>query len=251
VNWPQAALATGDVHVWTASIAAFAHLEGALHDVLDAEESSRAARFHYAVDRTRYVVSHGVLRGLLGRYRQCPAASLQFSVGEHGKPHLVAEDGGQAASLCFNLSHSGDVALVAVTSETPVGADVERWSRRLDDDEIARIAAFVFSPDEQLGLGELESAHRLEAFFATWSRKEAYIKATGAGLSYGLDHFDVSHTRGDARLLADRRDPESPVRWALHDLAMPPGYSGAVASDARCSRLCRLEATPHLLGDLH
>jgi 4'-phosphopantetheinyl transferase len=243
------ALGVRDVHVWTVGVASFAPQVRELRALLDEGETARAARFYFDVDRNRYVVSHGVLRLLLGRYLGCEPATLRFGEGEFGKPHILAGGGeAGAATLAFNLSHSGDVALVALSAEAPIGVDVERWSRRIDAEELGRIAEYVFSPSEQAAVLALSGEERLEAFFAIWSRKEAYIKASGIGVSYGLDQFDVTHARGDARLLGDRRMADALERWTLHDLSVPAGYSGAVATDVRCERLVTLLATPDLLN---
>jgi 4'-phosphopantetheinyl transferase len=244
------ALGVRDVHVWTVGVASFAPQVRELRALLDEGETARAARFYFDVDRNRYVVSHGVLRLLLGRYLGREPAALRFGEGEFGKPHLLGTDGEPLAAtpLSFNLSHSGDVVVVALSAQSPVGVDVERWSRRIDADELGRIAEYVFSPSEQAAVLALSGEERLEAFFAIWSRKEAYIKASGIGVSYGLDQFDVTHARGDARLLGDRRMADALERWMLHDLTVPAGYSGAVATDACCERLVTRLATPDLLN---
>jgi 4'-phosphopantetheinyl transferase len=238
------ALGADEIHVWRARISELAPHERALHVLLDAGERQRGASFHFDVDRVRHVVSHGLLRTLVGGYLGKSPAGLCFEAGEYGKPYLAANDAG---GLAFNLSHSGDVVLVALAQKGNVGVDVECWTDRIDELGIDRIAASVFSLTERAALAPMEPAARRAAFYAMWSRKEAYIKATGFGVSRGLDHFDVSHG-ADARLLEDRNRAAGVEGWTLFDLAVGSGYSGAAAVDNVHARLIALSVIPELLS---
>lgn len=222
-----------DVHVWRASVAAHAGREATLGALLDAAERDRAARFHFAIDRTRYVVAHGMLRTLLSAYTRIPAHALAFEAGEFGKPTLRGTDG--APPVMFNLSHSADVVVVAMSAGRAIGVDVECW---VPDIEAEALARDFFSPTERAMLGEVPPVERVAAFFTVWSRKEAYIKATGVGVSRGLDHFDVPLER-DARTIADRLAPDAPQRWSMRDLDLEPGYSGAVVAEGTGWKLLR------------
>ncbi|HYZ16695.1 MAG TPA: 4'-phosphopantetheinyl transferase superfamily protein [Candidatus Acidoferrum sp.] len=210
-----------DVHVWVADLAPLAHREGESAALLDADELQRAARFRFPVDRTRYVLAHGVLRLTLARYVDRDPRALTFERGQFGKPSL---SGPLSGAVEFNLSHSDERVLVAV-ARRPVGVDVERRSERT---ECERVAEFVFSQAEQDELTSLPSEQRRSAFFAAWARKEAYIKATGYGLAYGLDTFDVSLARLP-RVLADRRAPDG-AHWTLRDVDAGAGYAAAVVA---------------------
>lgn len=214
-----------DVHVWRASIAEHAHDEPAFLTLLDEEERARAARFHFASDRTRHIVAHGVLRTLLAAYTGVAARALEFEPGAYGKPSLRAGHG--LTPVTFNLSHSADVIVVAVSATRAIGVDVERW---VPDIEAEALACEFFSPAERVMLGELPPEERVVAFFTFWSRKEAYIKATGFGVSRGLDHFDVGLERDTGRI-TDRLAGDASTRWSLRDLAFEPGYSGAVVAE--------------------
>lgn len=237
-KWERASvpppLSASDVHVWHMSVAAHARDEARLRALLDAEEQARADRFYFAPDRARYVIAHGLLRTLLAGYTQIPPRALRFGAGEFGKPALHAAS---APDVTFNMSHSGDAVVLAVALGRAVGVDVEQWTTDLEPLLLARD---FFSPVECAVLGDLPPPARFPAFFACWSRKEAYIKATGYGVSRGLDHFDVE-MQGDAGSITDRLAPDASVRWTMRDLGLPPGYSGAVvvegAGEFRLRRL--------------
>ena len=142
---------------------------------LSVDEAQRAARFHFSADRNRYIVAHGCLRDILARYLHCKPHQLGFSTGEYGKPALVNNE-----YIDFNLAHSADLALIAVTRGRKVGVDVERIRQ---DMELEGIARRYFSLHEVSELLALPPAQRETAFFNGWTRKEAYIKAQGLGLS--------------------------------------------------------------------
>jgi 4'-phosphopantetheinyl transferase len=152
-------------------------------ELLDSHDAARAARFRFGRDRDRYVACHGILRMLLGRYIDRAPAALRFDTGSHGKPAL------RSSGLHFNLSHSRHLALFAVSRERAVGCDIEFHDERFLAENIP---ACFFSPAEIAELRGLSASDRLAAFFAGWTRKEAYIKARGLGLSLPLDRFDVS-----------------------------------------------------------
>jgi 4'-phosphopantetheinyl transferase len=174
-----------------------------------------------------------------------PPAALCFAESEYGKPHLADQDVGAVA---FNLSHSGDVVLLAFARNGNVGVDVECWTHRTDEPAMDSIALGVFSEHERAALSRLESSEKRAAFYSIWSRKEAYIKATGLGVSHGLDHFDVSATLGEAHLLADRSQDARAETWALHHLELDPGYSAALAVDIFDMNVVKLTATASLVS---
>lgn len=158
---------------------------------LDDGERARADRFHFEVHRDRYVAAHGQLRGLLGRYAGVPPEELRFEQEERGKPRLAAAftSGMQSGDLFFNLSHSADEGLLAITRVAPLGADIE-VQRDLAD--LETLATSHFTRSEMDELHSLPQARRHDGFFAAWTRKEAYVKALGAGLSVPLDGFEVT-----------------------------------------------------------
>jgi 4'-phosphopantetheinyl transferase len=205
-----------------------------LEQTLSEDERERARRLRFERDRRRFVVARGTLRGLLARYTALDPAALRFQYGRRGKPALAAEL--NATGLRFNLSHSHELALYAVARGRELGIDVEQ--RRPDRAE-AGIAERFFSPRELEALRALPTERWTEAFFTCWTRKEAYIKAKGAGFGIALDQFDVTVAPGQpAVLLATRQDPPDAARWSLHDLHPGDGYAGALAmeGDARILR---------------
>ena len=184
-------------------------------------------RFRFEKDRRRYLIGRGVLRTLLGRYLDLAPQDLRFETAAAGKPHLASGQG----QLQFNLAHSGEYVLIATTDGRAVGIDVEE----IDDDFDAReVAAHFFSPGERRDLEMLTGRARIEAFFECWTRKEAYVKARGEGLSLPLEQFDVSLRPGEpARLIATRPDPAEARRWQLSGLDVADGYKAALAVEGQ------------------
>jgi 4'-phosphopantetheinyl transferase len=227
---PQTAIAPDELHVWQTSLQRSAAEVAALRGLLCADERDRADRFRFDRDRSRYTVGRGILRLLLGRYLGRPAARVAFEYGRFEKPRLVGQP------LCFNVSHSGPVALFAFTRLGEVGIDVE-----LDDADFARerIAERFFSPAEVSALRALPQSLQSLAFLTCWTRKEAFIKARGDGLSLALDSFDVNLEPGaPAALLRTAWSDEEPGHWSLRDLSDPGnGYVAAVAVRSAAWRL--------------
>ncbi|HTC62302.1 MAG TPA: 4'-phosphopantetheinyl transferase superfamily protein, partial [Candidatus Saccharimonadales bacterium] len=158
-----------------------------LEAVLSSEEKVRADQFHFAKDRNRYVIARGLLRELLGAYLQQPPKSLEFSYAQHGKPLLSGAN--STSGLNFNLSHSGDMVAYAIARERNLGIDVEQMRPDLAGDDIAER---YFSAREVSDLRTLPPEKKVEGFFNCWTRKEAYLKATGMGLHIALDSFAVN-----------------------------------------------------------
>ena len=218
------------MHVWRVRLDDPAHAES-YWPVLSDEEQGRARRFYREVHGRRYTVAHGALRVILSGYLGDAPESLAFSTGEHGKPSLIPVRD-VVHQIEFNLSHSDDMALVAVALGAPVGVDIERWS---DATEPLELAERFFSPSEREALRALadDRARLTEGFFAAWSRKEAYLKAIGCGITRGLEHFDVSLSPGaPPGLLADRLDPTAAERWSMWSFDAAPGFAAAVVAAA-------------------
>jgi 4'-phosphopantetheinyl transferase len=217
----ELALAGADVHVWRVALDPPADAIAALAHTLSDDESDRAARFHFDRDRIAFIVARGSLRTLAGRYLGEPPARLQLGYRERGKPYLVEPPG----QLRFNVSHSGQHALLCFARAREVGVDIE-LRRELSD--LLALARTAFSPAEYAALCRLPEAAHPDAFFACWSRKEAFIKATGEGVAQ-LAAFDVSLDPGEpARLLRVDGEPPAAPRWSIHDLPAIPGYAAAL-----------------------
>ena len=176
-----------EIHVWHAALDREDHVVGQLESTLSLEEKARADRFHFANDRKRFAVARGLLRELLGAYLRQAPAHLEFSYGQHGKPALSG--GNSLGGLCFNLSHSANLVVYAIARERNLGIDVEHVRPDSAGDDIAQR---YFSAREVKDLRTLPPENRVEGFFNCWTRKEAYLKATGMGLQIALDSFAVS-----------------------------------------------------------
>jgi len=219
-----------EAHVWLASLDdVTAHM---LEPTLSSDERDRAARYHFERDRSRYIVARATLRAILARYLGVAPADVRFVYGPHGKPALAPEHG---VDFSFNLSHAGDTALYAVTRGRRVGVDLEQI---LPDKADVGVAGRFFSPREVATLRALPPRPRHEAFFRCWTRKEAYVKARGDGLSLDLKSFDVSLAPVDPpALLATRPDPGEAARWSLYDVDAGPGYAAALAVEGHDVRI--------------
>lgn len=212
------------VDVWRVSLDLPTDSVRSIASSLSADESQRAERFHFAGDRDRFIAAHGCLRDILARYLHCEPHQLNYFANQYGKPALHDH------KLEFNLSHSGDYALVAVAQRGKVGVDVERIRPGISSQVIARQ---YFSKNEVAELELLPFEQREAAFFTCWTRKEAYIKAQGLGLSLALESFDVSLTPNEPAILrATRSDPQEAARWTLLPLDVDPHYRSAVAVES-------------------
>ncbi len=212
-----------DVHVWDVALGDVAAAAAAR---LSVDELERAAAFRSDEPRRRFVVVRGALRALLARYLGASAQSILFAQGPHGKPVL---DRTGAGELCFNVSHSGDRALLAFTCRDEPGVDIERVCAGRDSTAIANR---FFATKEAEALRALPETARATAFFRCWVRKEACLKALGVGIGHGLDKIEVGiedWPPGFRRITS----------LAVADLPVGPGYVAAVAVTGHRERIVR------------
>ncbi len=234
--------APGEVHVWHAALEPpDASRREELAAALTRDERERAERLPPGPLRRRFVAARGLLREILGTYLDLEPGSVAFAYGTAGKPRLA----GDAPTLAFNLAHSEDLAVCAVAAPgREVGVDVERL-RPVPC--MAGVAACCFSPRERALLAALGGAERVRAFFRVWTRKEAWLKATGFGLPLGPERVEVTLAAGEpARLLGVADVPglaDAPRRWSLRDLDLRPGFAAALAA-AGPIRACACRAWP-------
>ena len=214
--------------MWSAILADLISSMADFEASLSPEEKHRANRFLRAEDRSRYVFAHGILRQLLGQYLSTDPVGLKFRPNIHGKPALVQEPGQPV--LTFNLTHSGEVILIAFAENRQVGVDVEVVREDFDPMEIARSQ---FAEREIAGLrGMTDRLEQLQAFFRCWTRKEAYVKARGEGMGFPLSHFAVAFGAAEPpRVTWSADDPFVSSRWAMINLDPLPGYAGALVAD--------------------
>jgi len=230
IHWPlppsNRSLGGNQVHVWAANLDLLPEALGRCRSALSQEELQRADRFHFETHRNRFMAGRGILRTLLATYLECAPDKLNFSYGPNGKPALADEL--SQSGLFFNLAHSDDLALIAVTRLGPIGVDVERIRPMPDSDELVErffsvreSALFQKLPDEQKNL----------AFFNLWTRKEAWLKATGEGIGDLLNQVEVTFLPGEpAQFLSLPQNSGLTNDWTLRRLEPASSFVGAVAS---------------------
>ncbi len=211
---PALALEPGWAHIYRLTLDPPPHRLDGLQALLNAAERERAARYHFDIDRQRFTAARGQLREILAAYLGQPPRSLEFSYNPQGKPGLPG------ARLRFNLSHTLGIGLLAVTDGQEAGIDVEGTHRQVDSPGIVRR---FFAPAEVDALFALPEAQRSRAFFDCWTRKEAYIKARGLGLSIPLDSFEVGLAPGQPPTL---RAPDP--GWQIYAIDPGPGFTAAL-----------------------
>lgn len=212
------------ITVWRIGLDAARPPDEASRAVLSEAERARAARFLRDTDRNRWLHGHVALRHILGAALSVPPASIAYEAGPHGKPRLASP---ADSGIEFNFSDSGDFALAAVSTGGAVGVDIEACRPQPDIEAIARSH---FSAEEAAALLALPREEQRAAFYRIWTRKEAYLKALGAGLSYGLGRFAMTHDATDVRLLHVDGDAAEAADWSVRAVVLPPGYDGALAA---------------------
>lgn len=222
-------LGPGEVQIWKVDIAPAPKAMSVLRARLSADERERADRFVFDHHRFRYIRARAALRALLGRHLGVPPANVILGAAPGGKPFLA--DG--ASSLYFNVSHSNDLALIALTRSGEVGVDLE--GVRPHPDDWVSLARRYFAIDEVAALERYSSSERVQAFFRCWTRKEAIVKLLGDGLRMPLDRFIVPLDEKAMApvLLSDG----GVVPWHLTPLTPAPAYWGACATYRRPDRI--------------
>ncbi|MFY9552972.1 MAG: 4'-phosphopantetheinyl transferase superfamily protein [Thermoanaerobaculia bacterium] len=229
-------MAEKEVRLWSVDLDCSPERLPALLECLSSDERARAERFRFDRDRRRFVAGRAALRRVLGDTVGIPASQIAFEYGPYGKPALASPSG---AGVEFNVSHCEEQALIAVASGRRVGVDLELVSSETAEERM-RIAERFFSAAEVAALRALPGRLQGEAFFACWTRKEAYIKARGEGLSMPLDAFSVSLAPGEPAALLDCPSAPEEIRaWSLRSLVPAPGFLAAVAVEGKGWRLLR------------
>ncbi|MFZ1086039.1 MAG: 4'-phosphopantetheinyl transferase superfamily protein [Terracidiphilus sp.] len=193
-----------------------------LEQVLIGDEIGRAEQFSFNHLREAFVITRGILRYLLGRYLNLHPSCIRFIYGAKGKPSVES-----LTPVQFNMTHSGNLAAVAITSHCSIGIDLERI-RPMPD--IHQIASHFFCSGETAEIMSFSPSERERAFFHCWTRKEAYIKALGEGLYTPLDSFRVTvQPNTPARIVHIEQDTSEADEWTLHDLCLATDYAAALA----------------------
>ncbi len=228
----ELALLDNEVYVWQASTAWAEKRHGQCATLLSPDERTRAERFYFEADRARFILVRGMLRRLLGRYMQIDPAQVEFSYGEFGKPEVKCAG---EARVRFSVSHSGDMALFAITRARRVGVDVERVRAMSGD---GRFAAQLFAASENARLAALGEQERRGAFFQLWTAKEAYLKAVGMGLTMPLDRVEVALGENEPMRLASLDgDVHEAQPWQLERINVGPDYKAALAVEGQGCRV--------------
>lgn len=228
-HWPEPpnrlSLPFEQVHVWCAALDQAPPVD----ELLSGEERERAARFRRPLDGRRFAAARGILRSLLGRYLGLEPGHVRFGYGTYGKPELV--DCTSQGTLRFNVSHSGGVALYALRCQQAVGIDVE-GVRPLP--HVEALAERICSTREWAQWNRLPPTEQSELFYRLWTCKEAFVKARGEGLGFGVDRIDVAvSAEGPSRLLAIGGDLHEAGRWFLHELLPAVGFPAALVGEGQ------------------
>lgn len=223
---PTLVLLDPEIHIWQASLDQLPATLARFSETLSEDERARAERFHFDRDREHYIAGRGILRRVLGRYLGTAPAQIRFEYGDHGKPALPGD-----SPLRFNLAHSNDLMLLAVTLRHEIGIDLE-YLRLVP--EAASIANRYFTKLEIKTIRSLPDSKKLEGFFAHWVCKEAYLKALGDGLARPLDSFEIAPTiRKPQGLLKVIDNPDESKRWHFQVFRPTDGYIAALTVEQK------------------
>jgi 4'-phosphopantetheinyl transferase len=221
-------LTNSEIHVWRVLLPTDQVAVRRLEATLASDEQARAARFIFERDQARFIAARGILRDSLGKYMRCAPQAVEFVYGPRGKPAVAGRS--PLPALRFNLSHSNDLAVIAIARAREVGIDIEMIRPGIATDEIAKR---YFSSKETAELSRMPAELRTEAFFLCWTRKEAYIKARGDGLHIPLDSFDVSLSPTMPATLSSADESRWSIESFVPSLATEPKYAGAVAAEGK------------------
>lgn len=221
-------LPENEAQLWYFKVDEFSKEVESYVNLLCSKEITRANSFKFAKDRMVYILARGLLRILSGRYLNEIPKNIKFDYGEYGKPDYSFQ-----TPIKFNISHSGNMIVMAFMRNCDIGVDIEKIK---DDFDAIAIAQHFFSPDEIRSLKALPEKEQTHGFYRCWTRKEAFIKAKGSGLSFPLTSFSVSLDADHARLLRTEWDAAEKKEWQLFSFEPAHGYLGAlsVRGDVQC-----------------
>jgi 4'-phosphopantetheinyl transferase len=228
-QWPlppsDLSLSGDEVHVWCASLNQFYTCVEQMTQILSVDELKRAERFHFPRHRNQYIAAHGLLRKLLADYTSIESDRITIEYGRNGKPFLSEKFSKE--KIRFNLSHSNGCALFAFACEREIGVDIEHIREFADMDKVAEQ---VFSIKEIAVLRSFPESEKNEVFFKFWTRKEAYLKATGEGFSSALDTIDISsYPPNTSVFVYTGKNSKDKSHWTVQDLRPISGFAAAFA----------------------
>ncbi len=220
-------LSSSRIDVWIIDLEKHAYSDGFYRQLLSSDEIQRAERFKVESKRNEFITARGCLRAILSSALNAAPKELQFSENEHGKPYLNAPCP-SAEQIRFNVSHSHDFALIAVSLNRALGVDIEKIRNKID---YAPLAERFFHPVETQNIMDLPLEKRLGAFYSCWARKEALLKAVGKGISMGLGKFQVSvNSNTPPKLESVHWDCIQKNDWWISDLNIKSNYAAAIAA---------------------
>lgn len=232
-----------EIHVWRIGLVWPDVVVNSLKVCLTDEETNRAASFHFARDQRRFVIRRAILRRLLASYLGMRAEVIRLLLGPNGKPFVSDQD--VPGGICFNCSHSADRGLIVIARGSGLGADLEQHRHLNDAEDLAK--AF-FSDSEIKELNDLPPSLKMAGFFNCWTRKEAFVKAVGLGLSFPLNRFSVSLTPGQPAALLDVAEDHLAIKkWTMASLDVGVDYSAALVFEGRNVKFQYFEWSPRLL----
>lgn len=227
-------LPKGEVHIWSASTEGSDEQFISLQGILSADEAQRAGKYYFEHDRMRFVLSRGLLRLIMSRYLDVEPGTISLCYNHFGKPELASISGGN--TIQFNISHSGKLVLYAITCGHRVGIDVERIRHFQEAEEIVER---FFSAGEKMKFRSLPEDISDRTFLTYWTRKEAYVKALGEGLSYPFHSFCVAYPFGEqGRLIQNLPCREESIVWSIADISIDPQYIAAIAVEGHDIKYC-------------
>jgi 4'-phosphopantetheinyl transferase len=229
-------LEADEIHVWQANLDLPKKWLTHFASTLSVDELQRSERLVFTVDRHRFISARGILRSIIADYLAANPSQVRFSYNEYGKPALTEINAEKM--LCFNVSHSGNRALFVFSIGRELGVDIEKISK---DERLLDIVEIYFAPGEIASLRALPKELQYQGFFNCWTRKEAFIKARGMGLSIALDSFEVSLAPGDKPLLLSSRGPLAILDWKVRSLNVGVCYTAALVFSGDCARLRNLD----------
>jgi 4'-phosphopantetheinyl transferase len=222
-------LADNQAHVWRIDLELLGSNPNQYDGILTQDELSRSQRFYFQADRIRFASTRAVMRIILGNYLNIEPGNLNLKFSPYGKPYLANKS--TEENLTFNVSHTGNFSLLAVTRNRRIGVDIERIR---NEASLEAIAKRFFTPEEANQILLLPETLRPEAFFTCWTRKEAFIKAQGEGLSIPLNQFEVTLSPDEIpQLIYSRNSGGHADMWQIYHLEPGAGYIGALAVEGK------------------
>ena len=213
-----------NVVVWMAQVSTSQDALPSLESCLDAQDRERAGRFHFPEDRARHVLGRALVRKILGHYLSQSPEKIDLACTDRGRPYFPGDE-----TMRFSITHARDLVAVALTARARVGIDIEYMERKL---HLKELAERILSAEDFREFEALPEEEKVAAFFRVWTRKEAYLKATGEGITDALKKISVSLRAEEIGTIADAREKDGARNWRMHSLSLPANYMGCVACEA-------------------